>query len=136
MTRTFHPAGIPPLCAAVVAGHTTAINALTPKLAKAEARALQYQVAIGQHIAAIKAARPDDWLEIVRDQCHLGRTRAHDLLSIADGTKTVEEINAGAAERMRKMRKRNKAAAVRNVTDDRPAAVSGMPSKAEAVASH
>jgi len=41
-----------------------AINALVDKLAKAEAKVEQYQIAIGQHIAAIKAARPDDWLEI------------------------------------------------------------------------
>jgi hypothetical protein len=54
----------------------------------------EYQTAIGQHIAAIKKARPDDWEDIVKAECNLGRTRAYELMAIASGTKTVKQTRA------------------------------------------
>jgi len=44
-----------------VAQHCRAINALVTKLEHAARKVDEYQRAIGQHIAAVKEARPDDW---------------------------------------------------------------------------
>jgi hypothetical protein len=50
-----------------------AINALVTKLEHAERKVDEYQRTIGQHIAAIKKARPDDWQEVVEAKCKLER---------------------------------------------------------------
>jgi hypothetical protein len=97
-----------------VTQHVREINALVPKLEHAERKADEYYRAIGEHIAAIKRERPDDWKEIVREQCDLGRSRAYELLSIADGTKTPEQVRADSAERKRLERERESV----TVTDD------------------
>ena len=60
------------------------INAVVERLDKAEGKVDQYYRTISQHIAAIKRAKPDDWKEIVKTQCKLGRTRAFELLAIAE----------------------------------------------------
>jgi hypothetical protein len=77
-----------------VAEHCRQINALATKLEHAENKVEQYQVSIGQHIAAIKKAQPDDWQEVIKAQCNLGRSRAYELLAIASGTKTVKQTRA------------------------------------------
>ena len=48
-----------------VAEHCHAINALVDKLEHAERKVDEYQRAIGQHIAAVKEARPDDWQKVI-----------------------------------------------------------------------
>src|SRR5262249_35772043 len=70
------------------------INALVDKLATAERKVEQYQIAIGQHIAAIKKTRPNDWQQVIEVECKLKRSRAYELLAIASGTKTVEQTRA------------------------------------------
>src|SRR6476659_5164984 len=77
-----------------VTQHCRAINALSSKLEHAARKVEEYQTAIGQHIAAIKKARPDDWEDIVKAECILGRTRAYKLMAIASGTKTVKQTRA------------------------------------------
>ena len=74
-----------------------AINALVTKLEHAERKVDEYQRAIGQHIAAVKTARPDDWQKVVKTECKLGRSRAYELLAIADGTKTAAEVRKAKA---------------------------------------
>jgi hypothetical protein len=64
------------------------INRLTDQLEHAKRKAEECQIAIGQHLKAIKAARPDDWEDIVKAECNLGRTRAYELMAISGGTKT------------------------------------------------
>jgi hypothetical protein len=98
--------------AASVAHHVEAIRALADKLAHAEAEVEQYQIAIGQHIRAIKEARPDDWEEIVRTECDLGRSRAYELLAISDGTKTAAQVRSETNARKVKHRQ-----SVRSGTD-------------------
>ena len=85
-----------------VAEHCHAINALVDKLEHAERKVDEYQRAIGQHIAAVKEARPDDWQKVIEVECKLKRSRAYELLAIADGRKTVEQVRAEAAKRVRK----------------------------------
>src|SRR5262249_44265538 len=74
-----------------VAEHCHAINALVTKLEHAERKVDEYQRTIGQHIAAIKKARPDDWQQVIEAECKIKKSRAYELLRIGDGHKTVEE---------------------------------------------
>jgi len=74
----------------------------------------QYQRSIGQHIAAIKQARPDDWGAIVEAQCGLKRRRAYSFLALVNGTETVEEQRAKNRERAARCRQRR---ALRNAQD-------------------
>jgi hypothetical protein len=94
-----------------VAAHVEAINILIPRLRQITG---ELEEEIGRHILAIKAAEPNDWEGIVRTQCGISRSRAYELMAIADGVKTTEqtrhETNA------RKIRHRAKQA-VRSGTD-------------------
>ena len=85
-----------------------AITALLAKLEHAAKKASEYQCAVGQHIVAIRKARPDDWLQIVETECGLKRRRAYDFLALVNGTKTAEEqraTNAAANKRLRDRRR-------------------------------
>jgi hypothetical protein len=82
------------------------INALVTKLGHAERKIDEYQRSIGQHIATIKKARPKDWQEIIEARCNLKKSRAYELLAIADGRKTVEGVRAEKAESVRRLRAR------------------------------
>ena len=88
------------------------INGLTDQLKHANRKAEECQIAIGQHLNTIKAARPDDWEDIVKAECNVGRARAYELMAIARGTKTVEQTRAQTNIRKIKHRK-----AVRSGTD-------------------
>ena len=81
------------------------INGLTDQLKHANPKAEECQIAIGQHLNTIKAARPDDWEDIVKAECNLGRTRAYELMAISGGTKTVEQTRAQT--NIRKIKHRN-----------------------------
>jgi hypothetical protein len=81
------------------------INGLTDQLKHAKRKAEECQIAIGQHLKAIKGARPDDWEDIVKAECNLGRTRAYELMAISGGTKTVEQTRAQTNIRKIKHRK-------------------------------
>src|SRR5262245_46183592 len=85
-----------------------AITALLTKLEHAAKKADQYQRAIGQHIAAIKKARPDDWLQVVQTKCNLGRRQAYRFLAIVNGTTTVEKQRAANAADNRRLRQRQR----------------------------
>jgi hypothetical protein len=88
------------------------INGLTDQLKHAKRKAEECQIAIGQHLKTIKAARPDDWEDIVKAECNLGRTRAYELMAISGDTKTVEQTRAQTNIRKIKHRK-----SVRSGTD-------------------
>ena len=98
--------------AASVDTHVAAINILIPKLRQITG---ELEQEIGHHILAIKTAEPNNWEAIVRARCGISRSRAYELMGIADGTKTTEqtrhETNA------RQIRRRQKQAVVRDVTD-------------------
>jgi hypothetical protein len=68
------------------------ISAFLTKIEHATKKIDQYERSIGKHIATIKKARPDDWEEIVKAECRLGRSRAYELMAIADGTKTAKQV--------------------------------------------
>ena len=95
-----------------VAAHVEAINILIPKLRQITG---ELKEEIGRHILAIKTAEPNDWEAIVKARCGLSRSRAYELMAIADGSKTTKqtrhETNA------RQVRFRQNQAAVRYITD-------------------
>src|SRR5262245_16735883 len=66
-----------------VDAHVTAINTLVTRLKEFTDDVEQ---AIGAHILAIKVAEPNEWEGIVKARCGLSRSRAYELMAIADGT--------------------------------------------------
>src|SRR5262245_44662199 len=93
--------------------HIQSINALLEKLRRAETKVEQYQFSIGPHIAAVKTERPDDWEDVVKTGCNLSRSRAYELMAIADGSKTIGQTRDQANARKIKHRK-----SVRSGTDN------------------
>jgi hypothetical protein len=93
--------------------HIQSINALIRKLRHAKNKVEQYHFSIGRHIAAIKTARPDDWQDVVKTECNLSRSRAYELMAIADGSKTIEQTRDQVNARKIKHRK-----SVRSGTDN------------------
>ena len=113
-----------------VARACSAINALSTKLEHTQKKAEQYQVSIGQHIEAIKKAQPKKWQQIIAKECRIKKTRAYELLRIARGNKTAEQIRGDANRRKIKHRlsvpeRKNSAAA-----SSKPPAVVPAPARA------
>jgi hypothetical protein len=67
------------------------VKVLIEKGDKAAEKAEQFYKAAGIHIKEIKE-QSDDWETIVREQCGLGRSRAYELMAIADGKTTLEKV--------------------------------------------
>ena len=106
-------AAIVPTAGAIsVDAHIAAINALVIAL---EQLTDETEAEIGQHISAIKVAEPNDWEAIVKAKCGISRSRAYELMAIADGTKTIEQSRSET--NARQIRHRQKQAAVRDITD-------------------
>jgi len=94
-----------------VDAHIEAINILLPKL---EEITDELEEAVGGHILAIKRAEPNNWEKIVKVKCGLSRSRAYQLMRIADGTKSSEQSKREANARLIKHRQKR---AVRFATD-------------------
>jgi hypothetical protein len=103
---------VPTTGAASVDSHVDSINILLPRLKQITA---DLEAEIGGHILAIKAAAPNDWEAIVKTRCGISRSRAYELMAIADGTKTTEQTRRET--NARQIRRRQKQAVVRDVTD-------------------
>src|SRR6516165_9256810 len=69
---------------------------------------------VGRHILAIKVAQPNDWEALVKARCGISRSRAYELMAIAEGVKTTEQTRRETNARQIKRRQKQ---AVRNVTD-------------------
>jgi hypothetical protein len=94
--------------------HVQAINELTVKLKDLTDETDDVQRALGEHICAIRAADPSAWETVVKDRCGLSRSRAYELMAIADGIKTTEQTRR--ERNLRQFRHRQKHV-VRYVTD-------------------
>jgi hypothetical protein len=77
------------------------IKALIEKGDKAAEKAEQFYKSAGIHIKEIKQKESEHWETIVREQCGLGRSRAYELIAIADGRTTLEKVRAAATERQK-----------------------------------
>jgi hypothetical protein len=89
------------------------IKAHIAKGDKAAEKSEQHYIAAGQHLKTLKAQHDDadgtwaEWEALLKDKIGIGRSRASELMQIADGRKTVEQVRAGTAERMRQLRDRS-----------------------------
>jgi hypothetical protein len=103
------------------------INVHLTKAAQCDDKAEQHRVSAGQLLAEAKAACDGGGFNKFRELCcpSLAKSRAHELLQIASGKKTVEETKAATRERVNRHRAA-KAAALKvpasqpsvTVTDD------------------
>ena len=101
-----------------VDAHVAAINSLIPQLKHVTREAEEFQVAIGEHIKAIRTVAPSDWETIVKTKCGISRSRAYELMRIADGTTTTEQVRAADAAKHRRLRAARREA-IRDVPDDK-----------------
>jgi hypothetical protein len=63
----------------------------------------QHYISAGQHLKTLKALHDgnwSEWEELLKEKCGIGKSRASELMRIADGTKTVEEVRSDTAQRM------------------------------------
>jgi hypothetical protein len=96
------------------------VKTIKAHIAKGE----QHFISAGLHLAKLKERCPDQatFLALVKDKIGIGKSRTYELLQIADGRKTVEEVRAGTAERQEKHR-----LSVSNGQDREPASVDHVP---------
>jgi hypothetical protein len=83
------------------------IKAHIAKGDKAKDKAEQHYIAAGQHLKTLKAEHGGSWAEweaLLKDKIGIGKSRASELMQIADGTKTVEQVRTETAERTAKTR--------------------------------
>jgi hypothetical protein len=78
-----------------------AVKAHIAKGDKAKDKAEQHYIAAGQHLASLKAEHTGSWGEwevLVKERAGIGKSRASELMQIADGTKTVEQVRERSTE--------------------------------------
>jgi hypothetical protein len=71
---------------------TRRIKALVEKGDRAAEKAEQFYKSAGIHIKEIKQRQSEHWETIVREKCGLGRSRAYELMAIADGRTSLEKV--------------------------------------------
>jgi hypothetical protein len=96
------------------------IKTLIEKAQHAEAKAQQFYISAGQKIEELKKLFPDNWETLVKEQCGLGRSRAYEILAIADGRATVEEVRSGNKQRQKISCGRRKTESVTSRTEQPP----------------
>jgi len=77
---------------------------------KAAQKANDHYISAGQHLATLKkehAGSWAEWEELLKTKVNIGTGRASELMQIADGRKTVEQIRADASQRKRQQRLRD-----------------------------
>jgi hypothetical protein len=86
-----------------------AIKAHIERGDKAREKSDQHYTAAGLHLKELKATTANwvEWESLLKDKIGIGKSRASDLMQIADGRKTVEEIRSAEAEKHRQLRARS-----------------------------
>jgi hypothetical protein len=83
------------------------IKAHIEKGDKAAEKSEQHYIAAGQHLKTLKDWHRGgwkDWEALLKDKIGIGKSRASELMQIADGRKTVEQVRERKAESMRQSR--------------------------------
>jgi hypothetical protein len=83
------------------------IKAHIAKGDKAKDKAEQHYIAAGQYLKQLKAAHDgswDEWETLLKTKIGIGKSRASELMQIADGTKTAADVAAATTERSQKHR--------------------------------
>jgi hypothetical protein len=84
-----------------------AIKAHIERGDKAKDKADQHYIAAGQHLKTLKDQHAGSWAEweaLLKDRIGIGKSRASELMQIADGRRTVEETKADTAKRVARHR--------------------------------
>jgi hypothetical protein len=90
-----------------------AVRACISRGDKAKRKAEDFYITAGQHLKELKKRHDDagrtwaEWVALLKDK-GVGKSRASELMQIADGTKTVDQVRADTAERNMALRERNK----------------------------
>jgi len=90
--------------------HWSAAKECIAKGDKAAAKANDFHITAGQHLKVLKAAHDESggtfaaWEALLKERVGIGKSRASELMQIADGTKTVEGIREATAEKVRQIR--------------------------------
>src|SRR5690349_3374175 len=74
---------------------------------KAADKAEQHYIAAGQHLKTLKEQHKGNWAEweaLLKERVGIGKSRASELMQIADGTKTLAQVRARTAESVRQVR--------------------------------
>jgi phage shock protein A len=75
---------------------------------KAAEKSEQHYISAGQHLKTLKAQHDDaggkwaEWETFLKEKIGIGKSRASELMQIADGRKTVEQVQADGANRVAK----------------------------------
>ena len=83
------------------------IKAHIAKGDKAAEKAEQHYIAAGKHLATLKKDHAGNWPEweaLLKTKIGISTGRASELMQIADGRKTVEQVRSGKAESMKRLR--------------------------------
>jgi hypothetical protein len=80
------------------------INVCLDKAANAEKKVEQFYTSAAIHIRDLQAKFSQTWQLMTTEHCGWGRSRAYEILAIADGRKTAEETRAKNAEANRRLR--------------------------------
>jgi hypothetical protein len=94
-----------------------AIKAHISKGDKAAEKSEQHYIAAGQHLKTLKAEHGGTWAEwesLLKTKIGIGKSRASELMQIADGRKTVDQTRAADAAKHKRLRARRAADAARN----------------------
>ncbi len=70
----------------------------------AKDKAEQHYISAGQHLKTLKANHAgswDEWEALLKDKIGIGKSRASELMQIADGRKTFERVQTERRERDR-----------------------------------
>jgi hypothetical protein len=111
------------------------LRRLSRRASKAKKKSEQYFISAGQHLKLLKAKHDEaggswaDWEVKVKDRVGIGRSRASELMQIADGRKTEQETKAASAERKRIERKKKP---LRDVTENSPTNPTAKPKPSNA----
>jgi hypothetical protein len=82
-----------------------AIRAHVAKGDSATDKAEQHYVSAGLHLKTLKEQHRGNWAEwevLLKDKVGIGKSRASELMQIADGKKTVEQVRSATAKRVAK----------------------------------
>src|SRR5262249_41286918 len=74
---------------------------------RAAEKSEQHYIAAGLHLKELKETHSGTWAEwedLLKTKIGIGKSRASELMQIADGRKTVEQVRERAAEGMRQIR--------------------------------
>lgn len=84
----------------------------------------QHYISAGRYLLELKEAHDahegswDEWETLLKDKVGIGKSRASELMQIADGRKTPDEVRADTSHRKQEHRDRQRLLSVRNGEDE------------------